>query len=92
MLLIVRCVIITPARLTVNYYVPVRRNKMDILDWFDVYNFTHIRAYVELQSSGIWPKNFIPEDVTFSNGWHIGLLSKFTDAYLESHHFYIKGR
>ena len=38
---------------------------MTILDWFDVNNIEHLKAYKHLQDTGTWPKGFIPEDNEF---------------------------
>jgi len=54
-----------------------------IIEWFDPWNITHMRAYIYFQENGHWPKDFIPEDVEFPTNWHITLLSKLADAWVE---------
>ena len=43
---------------------------MDILDFFDIKDTTHLKAWQYLEKNGMWPKKFIPDDVTFEGrGW-----------------------
>ena len=53
-----------------------------ILEWFDVYEPTHIDAFKELQRTGMWPVGFIPENIDFPNAWQIGLYGLLAEAYL----------
>ena len=55
---------------------------VDICDWFDVSNEEHLDAYRHLQRSGAWPEGFLPENVTQSPFWHMEILSKLANAYL----------
>lgn len=58
--------------------------KMDLLDWFDINNEGHVEAYRHLMEHGVWPQNFtIPEDVSFTPAWQIGIANMFAKAYLE---------
>ena len=56
---------------------------MNLLDWFDPDNIEHLKAYKHLMKTGIWPKDFIPEDIKFPTNWHVVLMSIFTDKYIE---------
>jgi hypothetical protein len=57
-------------------------NEIDIVEWFDVNNIEHLKAYYNLQHGGFWDKGFVPEYVTFSNAWQIGLAAKLANAYI----------
>ena len=56
---------------------------MNIVNWFDVNNLSHIEAYSILQNSGTWPKNFIPEGMEFPSQWSYRLVCKIADAYID---------
>lgn len=58
------------------------KEKIPIEKWFDPQNPEHLKAYLELQSSGRWPENFIPENVVMVHGWGLLLLSKMADCWL----------
>ena len=58
-----------------------KEKEMDILDYFDVKNVEHLKAYVTLQRTGTWPEGFIPKGTTFSTQWSLRLLSKLAFEY-----------
>ena len=55
---------------------------MDICDWLDLDNMGHLAAIQEWAKKGIWPEDFIPDDITFRNLWHVVLMGKITDKFL----------
>jgi len=55
---------------------------MDFLDWFDITNADHLKAYKQLSIIGCWPENFIPHDIDMPMGWNISLLAKMANAYV----------
>lgn len=55
---------------------------MDILEWFDISNIEHLRAYMLLNEVGVWPMGFIPADVTFSSLWNGRLNSRMAGLYV----------
>ncbi len=56
---------------------------MNILDFFDVNDIEHIRAYRNLQNTGMWPKGFIPEGTTFPPyAWQSSVASMLADAWV----------
>ena len=57
---------------------------MSILDFFDVHNVDHLKAWRELSRSGVWPEGFIPEDTTFPHMWMFLLMSRMSDAWVEN--------
>jgi hypothetical protein len=57
--------------------------KVQIQDFFDVYNPVHLKAYHILQTTGAWPENFVPKNVERSPGWHVALLAKFTNEWMK---------
>ncbi len=56
---------------------------MDISEFFDPKKLDHLRAYEYLSRTGVWPKEFIPYDVTFSSVWQTALLNKLANVYIE---------
>jgi hypothetical protein len=66
--------------------IPVRESgkTISIYDWFDPHNMEHLRAYSTLQTTGCWPKDFIPDYVELGAGWHMLLMAKMTDAWVEA--------
>jgi hypothetical protein len=58
---------------------------MDILEFFDVNNIDHLKAFDFLSKQSHWPTGFIPKDVTFdkSMGWHLLLESRMADKWIE---------
>lgn len=54
-----------------------------ITAWFNVNNIDHIRAYDHLERLGSWPKNFIPDHVTFPSLWAVIIANKLAAAYVE---------
>jgi hypothetical protein len=56
---------------------------ISIIDWFDVKNFDHIRAYKHLQyTGGFWPEGFIPDNVEMVLNWQFLLIAKLAQEYL----------
>ena len=53
------------------------------LDWFDVKNMQHLRAFRELQRTGFWPEGFIQPHMSLPHMWDYIIKSKLADAYLE---------
>lgn len=58
--------------------------KVNIIDWFDIYNKDHLQAYKHLEKTGTWPKDFIPDHVLFSTNWNIVLMQKMAIEYVDS--------
>jgi hypothetical protein len=56
---------------------------MTIYDWFDPDNIDHIKAYNELQTNGVWPKGFIPNNVTLGPMWHINIAFILADRWVK---------
>jgi hypothetical protein len=56
---------------------------VNIVDWFDIENDEHLRAYWTLGRVGNWPEGFIPNGMQFPPGWNRILESKLADAYLK---------
>lgn len=61
----------------------VGREKIDFNDFFDVNDVDHIKAFIHIQNTGMWPEGFIPDNCVFSNVWHVQLYAKLADAYVE---------
>ena len=55
---------------------------MDFIDWFDITDMDHLRAYKHLMNVGSWPEGFIPDNVEMSMGWSIGIAGTMANAYI----------
>ena len=55
---------------------------MDIVEWFDINDLSHLQAYKHLTNVGQWPENFIPSDVTLHGCWQATLAFKLANAYV----------
>ena len=55
---------------------------MKILDWFDIYDIDHLQAWSHLEDTGIWPIDFVPDEVEFTTSWHMILSSKMSSQYV----------
>lgn len=56
---------------------------MTILDWFEVENIEHLKAYRHLQDTGSWPKDFIPKNNEFVSLQTTILANRLADRYVE---------
>jgi hypothetical protein len=56
---------------------------MTIYDWFDPDNKDHIKGYNELQDTGMWPKGFIPNNVTLVPNWHVIIPFMLADRWVK---------
>lgn len=59
---------------------------MDILDYFNVYNVDHLKAYRFLEDTGSWPVGFLLEEISFCTGWQIKLAGKMATAWANHDH------
>jgi hypothetical protein len=55
---------------------------MSILEWFNIHDQDHVRAWHYLSRKGIWPEGFVPEEIEFSDNWHLLIMSKMADAWV----------
>jgi len=60
-------------------------NLIKITDFFDPYNIDHIHAYKIMSNTGVWPKDFLPENIESKiNGWDgLVLMKKCVNAWIE---------
>jgi hypothetical protein len=56
----------------------------NILDYFDIYNADHLKAYQHLEKTGSWPEGFLPENIKFPPFWQINLSIKMALAWIKS--------
>ena len=56
---------------------------MNFLDFFDVYNIEHLKAYKHLTQNGSWHEGFLPEDCKMSPIWAYQIAEKMSIAYVE---------
>ena len=54
-----------------------------IVDWFDPHNIKHIEAYKELQDSGSWPPNFVPQKMVFPPLWFYSISMKIAECWIK---------
>ncbi len=55
---------------------------MDFIDWFDIDNMDHLKAYKRLAVTGAWPEGFIPDNVEMNPGWAATLAFGMANAYV----------
>lgn len=56
---------------------------MNILEFFDVKNKEHLRAFKTLCDNGMWPEGFLPKNIYFPTLWQTSLYGQLANAYLE---------
>jgi hypothetical protein len=59
-----------------------RENTVNFAEWFDVNNIDHIRAYVHLRITGMWPEGFIPDNVEMGSIWQVDLMQKMAEEWM----------
>jgi len=55
---------------------------MSIVEWFNVKNRDHLLALKYLMQKGVWPEDFIPDDITFPGSWITQLYEKITIQFI----------
>jgi hypothetical protein len=60
----------------------------NIIDFFDPYCVKHIEAFIHLEKTGSWPKDFLNEKNYnekdfFPCAWQAAILNKFAQAWIE---------
>ncbi len=53
-----------------------------IVDWFDPNNIEHIKAYQTLERTGMWPKDFLPENILLTDTWQVGIMAKIASCWI----------
>lgn len=56
---------------------------MNIVDWFDLDNIEHLKAYRHLGTTGMWPKDFLPGNIVIKTGWNFQLMIKIADRFIK---------
>ena len=68
-------------------YVVINQNKKMsrlITDFFDPNDVEHVTAYRHLCTTGAWPKDFLPDDVTiFTPVWQTIIMHKLAQCWVE---------
>ena len=59
------------------------KTQANLLEWFDITNIEHIKAYDNINRTGVWPEGFIPDDMHFPHMWHILLTQKLANGWVE---------
>lgn len=55
---------------------------MNFIEFFDIKDKEHLKAYRHLYETGVWPEGFIPEGTEFDSGWQMAIQSKMATAYV----------
>lgn len=58
-------------------------NKILFTDWFDPDNIDHIKSFVTLMETGVWPKGFIPKNVEMDVNWYVRIMIKMGDYWVK---------
>ena len=56
---------------------------MDICDFFDIHDRDHLVAWLSLSKTGLWPKGFIPEGITFQTQWQAIIVWRLAGEYVK---------
>ena len=57
---------------------------MTILEFFNIHDPNHLRAFRVLQKTGGWPIGFIPDDVEFTETmWSCSIQSQMATEYIK---------
>ena len=59
--------------------------KINIVDFFDPANPEHIKAYKHLRDTGVWPGQFISDNIIFESYWYIQMLHKLVGYLLKKY-------
>ena len=57
-----------------------------VTEYFDPHNISHLKAWKELNKTGVWPRDFweLIKDKDFQGGhWAVLIANKIADAYIE---------
>jgi len=57
--------------------------KPSFSQWFDPHDMDHIHAYHILQTTGAWPKGFVPERIYMEPGWQYIIAFKLGNAWID---------
>ncbi len=56
---------------------------MTIVEFFNVRDIDHLKAWRHLEETGVWPVGFIPENAKFPPTWNAMINAKMARAYVE---------
>ena len=59
---------------------------MTIIDWFDPYDYAHIRAYRELERTGAFPEDVLPPYMELERppAWQVSVIAKMGSAWMDA--------
>ena len=57
---------------------------MTLYEWFDPYDYEHIRAYRYLERNGFWPEGYIPDHIAIGNLWQVEIGAKMAEAWMNA--------
>ena len=58
--------------------------EINFVNWFNPRNKEHIQAFRHLKNTGMWPKDFIPENVKMDAYWHMRLVDKLANYWVDN--------
>ena len=61
----------------------MEKGKLKITEWFNTENLEHLKAFNNLTENGFWPKDFIPKNIEFDEGWEILLQYRMSKKWIE---------
>jgi hypothetical protein len=56
---------------------------MNISEFFNENNNDHLKAFVYFLENGVWPKDFITDDISFNATWHFDIAMKLALKYIK---------
>lgn len=57
---------------------------MNLSDWFDPYDYSHVMAYNHLIQNGEWPMEFVPDNVMIDPLHLVKITGKIADAWIDA--------
>ena len=57
--------------------------KKSFCEWFDPQNIEHLKAYFQLQNTGMWPDKFIPVNIFIEPNWPVIIAFKLANCWID---------
>ncbi len=56
---------------------------ISFIDWFDLENENHVKAFDTCRKTGSWPVGFIPDNVIMGINWQIEIIAKIANVWMQ---------
>lgn len=56
---------------------------MKFVEFFNPYNFEHLKAFRHLRKTGAWPENFIPDYVEMNGYWLLDIQYEMANTLID---------